>query len=419
MSSEKPNPFEVAQKQLEDCAKIINLNANVYRILRVPMREIHVSLPLRMDDGSIQVFKGFRVQYNDTLGPTKGGIRFHPDETIDTVRALAAWMTWKCSLVDLPLGGAKGGVICNPKEMSLGELERLSRAYIDAIWQFIGPDKDIPAPDVYTDAQIMVWMMDEYSKFLGKNQFGVITGKPPILGGSAGRDDATARGGMYTIREAAKEFATDLKKATYAIQGYGNAGYNAARLIKTFFGGKIIAVSDSKGGILSKEGLDPKKVLEHKNRTRSVINFPNTEMISNEDLLELEVDVLLPSALENVITEKNAKNIKAKIVAELANGPTTPEADDVLYKNGIHVIPDFLCNAGGVTVSYFEMVQNLYMYYWDEKEVHERLNKKMNTAYHSVLDTSKEYNINMRQAAYVVAVRRVAEAMKLRGRVHS
>lgn len=419
MSSEKPNPFEVAQKQLEDCAKIINLNANVYRILRVPMREIHVSLPLRMDDGSIQVFKGFRVQYNDTLGPTKGGIRFHPDETIDTVRALAAWMTWKCSLVDLPLGGAKGGVICNPKEMSLGELERLSRAYIDAIWQFIGPDKDIPAPDVYTDAQIMVWMMDEYSKFLGKNQFGVITGKPPILGGSAGRDDATARGGMYTIREAAKEFTIDLKKATYAIQGYGNAGYNAARLIKTFFGGKIIAVSDSKGGILSKEGLDPKKVLEHKNKTRSVINFPNTEMVSNEDLLELEVDVLLPSALENVITEKNAKNIKAKIVAELANGPTTPEADDVLYKNGIHVIPDFLCNAGGVTVSYFEMVQNLYMYYWDEKEVHERLNKKMTTAYHSVLDTSKEYNINMRQAAYVVAVRRVAEAMKLRGRVHS
>ncbi|MCP8304467.1 MAG: Glu/Leu/Phe/Val dehydrogenase [archaeon] len=417
MSSEKPNPFEVAQKQLEDCAKIMNLDPSIYRILRVPMREIHVSLPLRMDGGSIQIFEGFRVQYNDTLGPTKGGIRFHPDETIDTVRALAAWMTWKCSLLDLPLGGAKGGVICNPKEMSLGELERLSRAYIDAIWQFIGPDKDIPAPDVYTDAQIMVWMMDEYSKFLGKNQFGVITGKPPILGGSAGRDDATARGGMYAIREAAKELGIDLKRATFAIQGYGNAGYNAARLIKTFFGGKVIAVSDSKGGILSKEGLDPEKVLEHKTKTRSVINFPNTEMISNEDLLELEVDVLLPSALENVITEKNAKNIKAKIVAELANGPTTPEADYVLYKNGIHVIPDFLCNAGGVTVSYFEMVQNFYMYYWDDKEVHERLNRKMTTAYHSVLDTSKEYNINMRQAAYVVAVRRVAEAMKLRGRV--
>jgi len=417
MSSEQSNPFEMAQKQLENCAKIMNLDPNVHRILRVPMREIHVSLPIRMDDGSIQVFEGFRVQYNETLGPTKGGIRFHPAETIDTIRALAAWMTWKCSLLDLPLGGAKGGVICNPKEMTPGELERLSRAYIDAIWQFIGPEKDIPAPDVYTDAQIMAWMMDEYSKLFGKNQFGVITGKPTILGGSAGRDDATARGGMYTILEAAKELGIDLKKATFAIQGYGNAGYNAARLIKTFFGGKIIAVSDSRGGILSKEGLDAEKVLEHKIKTRSVINFPNTELISNEDLLEAEVDILLPSALENVITKNNAQNIKAKIIAELANGPTTPEADDILYENNVHVIPDFLCNAGGVTVSYFEMVQNFYMYYWDEKEVHERLNKKMTTAYHSVLNTSKEYNINMRQAAYVVAVKRVAEAMKLRGRV--
>ncbi|MCP8323776.1 MAG: Glu/Leu/Phe/Val dehydrogenase [Candidatus Methylarchaceae archaeon HK02M2] len=381
------------------------------------MREIHVSLPVRMDDGSIQVFEGFRVQYNDSLGPTKGGIRFHPDETIDTVRALAAWMTWKCSLLDLPLGGAKGGVICNPKKMSQGELERLSRAYIDAIWQFIGPKKDIPAPDVYTDAQIMVWMMDEFSKFLGKNQFGVITGKPPLLGGSIGRDDATARGGIFTVREAAEELGIDLKKATFAIQGYGNAGYNAARLIQTFFGGKIIAVSDSKGGILSREGLNGEKVLEHKMKTRSVIDFPNTELISNEDLLELDVDLLFPSALENVITEKNAHNIKAKIVAELANGPTTPEADNILFKNDVHVIPDFLCNAGGVTVSYFEMVQNFYMYYWEEKEIHERLNKKMTKAYHSVLDISKEYNINMRQAAYVVAVKRITEAMKLRGRV--
>ena len=409
------NPFEVAQRQLNECAKVLKLDANVHAILRVPMRELHMSLPVRMDDGTIRVFQGFRVQYNDARGPTKGGIRFHPAETIDTVRALAAWMTWKCALLDLPLGGGKGGVVCNPKEMSQGELERLSRAYIQGVWQFIGPDKDSPAPDVYTNPQIMAWMMDEYSKIAGKNQFGVVTGKPLGLGGSAGRGDATARGGLYTLREAAKECGINLKKATVAVQGYGNAGYYGASLAESLFGCRIIAVSDSKGGILNKEGLNPEKVGEHKARTGSVINFPNAKTISNEDLLALEVDILIPAALENVITEKNAPKIKAKIIAELANGPTTPEADNIIYKNGIHVIPDFLCNAGGVTVSYFEMVQNFYMYYWDEKEVRQRLDKKMTTAYHSVLDTSKKYNINMRQAAYVVAVQRVVEAMKLRG----
>jgi glutamate dehydrogenase (NAD(P)+) len=412
---EKLNPFEVVQKQLEQCAKIIGLDPDTLAILRVPMRELTVSLPVRMDDGSIKVFTGFRVQYNDARGPTKGGIRYHPDETIDTVRALAAWMTWKCALLDLPLGGAKGGVVCNPKEMSQAELERLSRAYIRAIYQFVGPDKDIPAPDVYTNPQIMAWMMDEYSKIAGKNQFGVITGKPLSIGGSAGRGDATARGGVFTIREAAKEFGIDLKKATVAVQGYGNAGYHAAKLVRSLLGCKVVAVSDSKGGIFSKEGLDPDAVYEHKAKTGSVINFPNTKTISNEELLELEVDILIPAALENVITEKNASKIKAKIVAELANGPTTPEADDILYKNGVHVIPDFLCNAGGVVVSYFEMVQNFYLYFWDEKEVYERLDKKMTFAYHSVLNTSKKYNINMRQAAYVIAVERVVEAMKLRG----
>jgi glutamate dehydrogenase (NAD(P)+) len=324
-------------------------------------------------------------------------------------------MTWKCALLDLPLGGAKGGVICNPKQMSQGELERLSRLYIDRIWQFIGPEKDIPAPDVYTNPQTMAWMMDEYSKIVGKNQFGVITGKPLGIGGSVGRDDATARGGLYTVREAARECCIDLRKATVAIQGYGNAGYNAASLCKTLFGSEIVAISDSKGGIFSKKGLDPEAVLEHKAKTGSVINFPGTRPISNEALLELDVDILIPAALENVITDLNAPKIKAKIVAELANGPTTPEADDILYKKGVHVIPDFLCNAGGVTVSYFEMVQNFYMYYWEEKEVHERLDKKMTIAYHSVLDASREYSINMRQAAYVVAVKRVVEAMKLRG----
>jgi len=411
----KPNLFEVAQRQLDECAKILKLDPDVNAILRVPMREFHVSLPVRMDDGTIRVFRGFRVQYNDAKGPTKGGIRFHPNETIDTVRALAAWMTWKCALLDLPLGGAKGGVVCNPKEMSQGELERLSRAYIQGVWQFIGPDKDIPAPDVYTNPQVMAWMMDEYSKIAGKNQFGVITGKPLSLGGSAGRDDATARGGWYTIREAAKECSIDLEKATVAVQGYGNAGYYAAYLAKSLFGCKIVAVSDSKGGIFCRQGLDPEAVREHKAKTGSVINFPNTKAISNGDLLELEVDMLIPAGLENVITEKNASNIKAKIDAELANGPTTPKADDILYKNGVHVIPDFLCNAGGVAVSYFEMVQNFYMDYWDEKEVHRRLDKKMTVAYYSVLNTSRKYNINMRQAAYVIAVERVVGAMKLRG----
>jgi len=411
----KVNPFEVAQKQLDECARILKLDPDLHAILRVPMRELHVSLPIRMDDGSVKIFQGFRVQYNNARGPTKGGIRFHPDETIDTVRALAAWMTWKSALLDLPLGGAKGGIICNPKEMSQGELERLSRAYIQAIHQFIGPDKDIPAPDVYTNPQIMAWMMDEYSKIAGKNQFGVITGKPLSLWGSAGRGDATARGGIYILREAAKECGVDLKKASVAVQGYGNAGYYVAYLAKSLLGCKIVAVSDSKGGIFTKEGLDPEEVRKHKAKTGSVINFPNTKAISSGDLLELEVDILIPAALENVITEKNAPNIKAKIVAELANGPTTLEADDILYKNGIHVIPDFLCNAGGVTVSYFEMVQNSYMYYWEEKEVHERLDKKMTVAYHSVVNASSKYNINMRQAAYVVAVKQVVEAMKLRG----
>lgn len=412
---DKLNPFEMAQCQMDDCAKILNLDAATHALLRKPMREIWVTLPVRMDDGSTKVFQGFRVQYNDAMGPTKGGIRFHPEETIDTVRALAAWMTWKCALMDLPLGGGKGGIICNPKEMSEGELERLSRAYIRALHPFIGPDKDIPAPDVYTTPQIMAWMMDEYSKIAGKNQFGVVTGKPLPVGGSIGRGDATARGGLYTVREAARTLGLDLKEAKIAIQGYGNAGYYAATLAQEMFGSKIIAISDSKGGVLNEEGIDPQKAKDHKNQTGSVIGLAGTKPISNEELLELDVDILVPAALENVITKENAPNIKAKIIAELANGPTTPEADEILFKNNVHVIPDFLCNAGGVTVSYFEMVQNFYMYYWEEKEVHERLDQKMTTAYKAVLETSREFKINMRQAAYVVAVKRVAEAMKLRG----
>jgi len=411
----KLNPFELAQKQLDQCAAILNLEPGIHAILRAPMRELHVSLPVRMDDGSTRVFQGYRIQYNDAKGPTKGGIRFHPNETIDGVRAHAAWMTWKCALLDLPLGGGKGGVICNPKEMSMGELERLSRTYVDRVWQIIGPEKDVPAPDVYTNPQIMAWMVDEYSKICGKNQFGVITGKPLSLGGSEGRSDATARGGLCTVREAAQQCGIDLAKATIAVQGYGNAGYYAACLAKSLFGCKVLAVSDSKGGIYNEEGLDPEEVGTHKAREYSVISYPDASPISNEELLELEVDILIPAGMESVITEVNAPKIKAKIVAELANGPTTTEADDILYRNGIHLIPDFLCNAGSVTVSYFEMVQNSYMYYWELEDVHKRLDKKMTTAYHSVVNTSKKYNITMRQAAYVVAVERVVEAMKLRG----
>jgi len=407
--------FEMAQAQLDEVAGILHLEPGVHAILREPMKEFHISIPVKMDDGQTKVFKGFRVQHNNARGPCKGGIRFHPEETIDVVKALAAWMTWKCAVVDIPLGGGKGGVICNPKETSSGELERLSRGYIDAIWEFIGPDRDIPAPDVYTDPQVMAWMMDEYSKLRGCYIPGVITGKPLTIGGSLGRGDATARGGVYTIIEAANHLDIDLSTATVAIQGYGNAGSYAALILHDMLGCKIVAISDSKGGIHNKQGLDPHKVLQHKTETGSVINFPQAENISNAELLELGVDILCPAGLETVITKKNAPRIKAKIVAELANGPTTPEADEILFHNEVFVIPDILCNAGGVTVSYFEWVQNLNRCYWDENEIHQRLGKHMTKAFQAVLAESLKRKANMRLAAYVVAVARVAEAMKLRG----
>jgi len=407
--------FESGQAQLDEVAGILALEPAIHAILREPMRELHVSIPVRMDNGEVKVFKGFRVQYNDVLGPCKGGIRFHPDETIDTIKSLAAWMTWKCAVAGIPLGGGKGGVICDTKQMSPGEVERLSRGYIDAIGQFIGPERDIPAPDVYTNPQIMAWMMDEYSKLRGYNCPGVITGKPVAIGGSLGRGDATARGAMFTIIEAAKHLGVDLAAATVAVQGYGNAGSYIAVLMNDIVSSKIVAVSDSKGGIYNKQGLDPHKVFQHKAETGSVIDFPGAENISNEDLLELGVTVLCPSALENVITVENAPKIRAKIVAALANGPITPEADVILVDNGVFVIPDFLCNAGGVIVSYFEGVQNAYNYYWDEEEVHERLGKKMTRAFHDVLSESLKRKVSMRVAAYIVAVARVAEAMRLRG----
>ena len=410
-----PNPFEVAQRQLDEAAELLQLDPAVHELLRWPLRELHVTLPVRMDDGSTKIFHGFRVQYNDSRGPTKGGIRFHPDETIDTVRALAAWMTWKCAVVDIPLGGGKGGIICNPKEMSQGELERLSRAYIRQVGRILGLEKDVPAPDVYTNPQIMAWMVDEFSFMKGYNEFGVITGKPLALGGSAGRGDATARGGIYCLREAAKVLGIDLKGATTAIQGYGNAGSFGHKLGVELLGLKVVAVSDSKGGIHNPKGLDYKAVLAHKEKTGTVVGFPGAEKITNEALLELDVTVLMPSALESVITASNASRIKAKITVELANGPTTPEADKILYDNGVYVLADFLCNAGGVTVSYFEMVQNAYDYYWTEELVHERLDAKMTSAFHAVHQAAQSHKVHNRLAAYLVAVARVAEAVKLRG----
>jgi glutamate dehydrogenase (NAD(P)+) len=412
---EELNPFAIAQKQLDQAAEIMGLDPATHELLRWPLRELHVTLPVRMDDGTTRIFHGFRVQYNDSRGPTKGGIRYHPSETIDTVRALAAWMTWKTAVVDIPLGGGKGGIVCNPKEMSERELERLSRAYIRQVGRILGEEVDVPAPDVYTTPQIMAWMMDEYSFIRGYNVPGVITGKPIPLGGSQGRGDATARGGMYCIREAGDVLGIDLEGATAAIQGYGNAGQFGHLLGQELLGLKVVAVSDSRGGIYNPGGLDAEAVIAHKRETGSVINFPGTRSVTNAELLELDVVVLIPAALENQITAANAGNIKARIVSELANGPTTPEADEILHKNGVHVIPDFLCNAGGVTVSYFEQVQNAYDYYWDLETVHERLDKKMTAAFHAVHEAAQMHGVNNRIGAYVVAVSRVAEACKLRG----
>ena len=413
--TENLNPFAIAQAQLDEAAKVLQLDPDMHAFLRQPMREFHFTIPVRMDDGSTKTFQGFRVQYSDARGPAKGGIRFHPDETIDTVRALAAWMTWKTAVADIPLGGAKGGVVCNPRELSQGELERLSRGFMRNIARYVGLTQDSPAPDVNTNPQIMAWMLDEYETLMGHREPGVITGKPPELGGSAGRGPATAMGGMFTIREAAKLLDIDLSKATAAIQGFGNVGSFAHKLITEMFGTKVVAVSDEFGGIYNKNGLDYDVVRAHVDRTGKVINCPGTEPINNKDLLELEVDILIPAAIENQLTSLNANNINCKIVAELANGPTTPEADDILNNKGIYIIPDFLCNGGGVTVSYFEMVQNSYQFYWDESMVNERLDHKMTSAFHAVHKMAQDKKVDTRVAAYLVAVNRVAQAVRLRG----
>ncbi|OPL11419.1 MAG: glutamate dehydrogenase [delta proteobacterium ML8_D] len=412
---EKQNPFSIAQKQLDDAAAKLGLDKATHELLRWPMQELKVTIPVKMDDGSTKIFHAFRIQYNTARGPAKGGIRWHPDETIDTVRALAAWMTWKTSVVDIPLGGGKGGIICNPKELSETEKERLARAYIRAIARSIGVTKDVPAPDVYTTPQIMAWMMDEYEVIMGEKHPGVITGKPIPLGGSQGRSDATARGGIYVAQEAAIAYGIDLKGQSMAVQGFGNSGQNAALLGEKILGLKLVAASDSKGGIYNANGIDVEALIEHKMKNNKVSGFPQAEEISNEQLLELEVGVLFPAALENVIVKENAPRLQCKISCELANGPTTPEADDILFDKGIIVLPDFLANAGGVTVSYLEQVQNTYNLYWEIEEIHWRLKEKMTRAFKSVYEMSQNEKINMRQAAYLVSVARVAEACKLRG----
>lgn len=409
------NPFAMAQQQLDTAAEKLGLEPAIHEFLRWPMKEIKVILPIKMDDGSSRIFHGYRVQYNNARGPAKGGLRWHPDETIDTVRALAAWMTWKTSVVDLPLGGGKGGITCNPKELSETEKERLARAYIRAIWQNIGVTKDVPAPDVYTTPQIMAWMMDEYETIVGEHHPCVITGKPLAIGGSAGRVDATSRGGIYVTRETAMRLNIDLNGQTMAIQGFGNAGQYAALLGQEILGLKLVAASDSKGGVHNEKGIDPEALVKYKLQTGTLQGFPGTDSISNEELLQLEVTILFPAALEQVITEHNAEDVKCKILCELANGPTTPEADDILDQNNIFVIPDFLANAGGVTVSYFEQVQNTYNYYWELDEIHNKLDIKMTHAFQSVYDMSQQEKINMRQAAYLLSVARVAEVCRLRG----
>ena len=409
------NPFKIAQAQLDEAAKRLGLDEATHELLRWPQIEFKVTLPVEMDDGKIKIFHGYRVQYNSARGPTKGGLRWHPDETLDTIRALAAWMTWKTSVVDIPLGGAKGGVTCNPKLMSDREKQRLARAYMRAVARILAVSKDVPAPDVYTTPQIMAWMMDEYETLMGEHHPGVITGKPIPLGGSEGRGDATARGGVIILREAAKVLGMDLSGKTMAIQGFGNAGQFAALLAHQILGLKLVAASDSRGGICNPKGLDPKQVVDHKLKTGALQGFPGADPISNEDLLEMDVTVLFPSALENVITNTNAKKIKCRISCELANGPTTPEADEILHHNNVFVLPDFLANAGGVTVSYYEQVQNTYNYYWSLDMVNERLDEKMTRAFHGVYQIYQREKVNMRQAAYLVSVARVAEACKLRG----
>ena len=407
------NVYDNALRQLEIAAKLMNLNKETLAQLSSPERIVMASLPVRMDDGGLQIFQSYRVQYNSARGPYKGGIRFHPQVDLDEVKALSFWMAIKCAVVDIPLGGGKGGVVVDPKSLSEAEIERLSRAWVQAFRDVIGPDKDIPAPDVYTNPQIMAWMADEYSKLVGKKTLGVVTGKPLDYGGSKGRDKATATGGFYVLQEAIKEKGLKPKDLKVAVQGFGNAGAIMAKLLFDD-GYKVVAVADSKSVIYDKSGLDIDKLIEHKQKTKSVKGFSRSKEISTEELFELKVDVLVPAALENQITKNNADNIKAKIIIELANGPTILEADRILHGNQVLVIPDVLANAGGVVVSYFEWLQNKSEDYWSEEEVDKELKEKMIPAYRAIVTTAEKFQVNLRTAAFIKALERIDQASQVR-----
>ncbi|MGE0360163.1 MAG: Glu/Leu/Phe/Val dehydrogenase [Vicinamibacterales bacterium] len=406
--------FGAMLQEFEGAARLLDLDPGIWQILTHPKRQITVSCPIQRDNGQIEVFTGYRVQYNITLGPAKGGIRFHPGVTLDEVTALAAWMTWKCAVAQVPFGGGKGGVICDPSRMSKRELEALTRRYTAEIIDAIGPEKDVPAPDVNTDAQIMAWFMDTYSMHVGHTATAVVTGKPVEMGGSLGRREATGRGVMIIARESARHLGFELKGATVAVQGFGNVGSIGAQLMHEH-GARILAATDWKGGVYNPKGLDMPALLKWVAGNKTVAGFPGSEPISNDQLFGLDVDILVPAALENQITADNAASIKARMVIEGANGPTTPDAHQALHRRGVFVVPDILANAGGVTTSYFEWVQDRHGYFWSEKEVNERLEVKMCQAFDAVLATAKRYDVDMRTAAYIVAINRVATVTRMRG----
>jgi glutamate dehydrogenase (NAD(P)+) len=406
--------FGAMLQEFDGAARILNLEPGIWKTLTHPKRQIIVSCPVQMDSGEVEVFTGYRVQYNITLGPAKGGIRYHPSVSLDEVTALAAWMTWKCAVAHIPFGGGKGGVVCDPTKMSRRELEALTRRYIAEIIDAIGPEKDVPAPDVNTNEQIMAWVMDTYSMHVGHTTTSVVTGKPLELGGSLGRREATGRGVMIATRESAKHVGFDIKGAKIAVQGFGNVGSISAELIAGI-GGKIVAITDWKGGVYNAKGLDIATLQAYVQQKKTVEGFPGTEPIANDALFKLDVDVLIPAALENQITMDNAPDIRAKVLIEGANGPTTPDAHRHLHQRGVFVVPDILANSSGVTTSYFEWVQDRYGYFWTEKEVNERLEAKMCEAFDAVLKTSLKYNVDMRTAAYIVAINRVATVTRMRG----
>jgi glutamate dehydrogenase (NAD(P)+) len=412
--AKKPNPYEIAVQQFMLAADKLNLDEGMKAILSKPKRELTVNFPVRMDDGSFRVFTGYRVQHSLTRGPAKGGIRYHQDVTLDEVRALAMWMTWKCATVGIPYGGGKGGIIVDPKLLSLAENERMTRRFAAEIAPIIGPEVDIPAPDVNTNSQTMAWIMDTISMMRGYPMPGLITGKPLAIEGSLGRNEATARGLQYVVREAVKKTGLSMNGARVAVQGYGNAGAIAARLLSED-GATVIAVSDSKGGIYNSKGIDPMGALRYKMEHGKLSGFSGSDDVSNQEILEVDCDILVPAALESVITERNADRIKAKMIAEAANGPTTPEADSILFEKGILVLPDILANAGGVTVSYFEWAQNIQGYYWAEDEVNQKLERVMKQAFKDVYEIADNSSINMRTGAYMLAISRVAEVTRLRG----